>query len=68
MTSHPVENSAELSSRWRRKMAARLVTFSSTFELTASEIVYDDRLKCCEDIDSMFPGEIFSKERSLLLF
>ena len=27
-----------------------------------------DRLKCCEDIDSMVPGEIFSTERSLLLF
>ena len=33
----------------------------SYFELTASEIVYYDRLKCCEDIDSMFPGEIFLK-------
>ena len=38
------------------------------FELTASEIVYYDRLNCCEDIDLMFPGEMFSKERSLLLF
>ena len=31
VTSHPVENSAELSSHWRRKMAARLVICSSIF-------------------------------------
>ena len=37
--------------------------------MTSAKIrLFYDRLKCCSDIDSMFPSETFSKERSLLLF
>ena len=52
-------------------MAARLLTFSSIFwtESLRNCILWPFKLLWYWfNIDSMFPGEIFSKERSLLLF